>query len=110
MVPSFYFPEKFKPDDDRRVRSIMVEELEKSAIEGDTLLDIRELLYKVRERFPGERECKPDLFLIKQNKKFYEDKLTFLGEIPKAHPHPLQNLLKNIPTTFLKKHDHFFSP
>jgi len=80
MVPSFYFPEKFKPDDDRRVRSIMVEELEKSAIEGDTLLDIRELLYKVRERFPGERECKPDLFIIKQNKKFYEDILTFLGD------------------------------
>lgn len=58
----------------------MVEELEKSAIDGDTLLDIKELLYKVRERFPGERECKPDLFLIKQNKKFYEERLTFLGD------------------------------
>lgn len=79
MVPSFNFPDKYSPDDDRRVRAVMIEELVKSAKEGDTLLDIKDLLYRIGERFPDERKCKPDEFLIEQNKKFYEEKLTFIG-------------------------------
>lgn len=80
MVPAFIFSGKYKPDDDRRVRAIMIEVLKKSAEEGDTLLSLKELMKKVQNRFQGDRQCRPDLFLIKANKSFYESRLEFLGE------------------------------
>lgn len=80
MVPAFYFPDKYSTDDDRRVRAIMIEELSRSAEEGDTLLEVKELLIKVGEHFSEDRKCSPDEFLIKHNKKFYEEKLTFIGD------------------------------
>lgn len=86
MVPSFYFPDRYPSDDDRRIRAIMIEQLSKAAEEGDTLLDLRDLVVRVRDRFSGDsegseyRECRPDLYLIYQNITFYEEMLTFLGD------------------------------
>ena len=80
MVPLFYSPEKYQLDDNRRLRAIMIEELRKASEEGDTLLSIEEIMERVRKRFPGERQCKPDLFLVKASKAFYEKRLVFLGE------------------------------
>lgn len=80
MVPSFYHPDKYKNDDDRRVRALLIEELEKAAENGDTLLNINELIHLIHQRFSEGRKCEPDEFLIKQNIKFYEEKLTFIGD------------------------------
>lgn len=80
MVPLFFSPEKYQMDDDRRVRAIMIEELKKASDNGDTLLSMKEIMENVRKRFPGDRQCKPDLYLIKDNKAFYEKRLVFLGD------------------------------
>jgi len=80
MVPLFLSPTKIKPDDDRRVRALMIESLKNSADKGDTLLGMGELLDKVRKRFVGDRGCRLDLFLLKANKSFYEDRLVFIGD------------------------------
>ena len=80
MVPLFYSPDKYQLDDDRRIRAIMIEALRSALDNGDTLLSVKEIMEKVRDRFHGERECKPDLFLIRDNKSFYEKRLDFLGE------------------------------
>jgi hypothetical protein len=80
MVPAFNFKGKYRADDDRRVRAIMIEELKKSSEEGDTLLSMKELMERVHNRFEGERECRPDLFLIKANRSFYEARLEFFGD------------------------------
>jgi len=71
MVPLFYSPEKYQLDDDRRIRAIMIEQLRKASEEGDTLLSIKEIMERIRKRFPGERQCKPDLYLVKAGKAFY---------------------------------------
>lgn len=80
MLPSFNFKGKYRNDDDRRVRAIMVEELEKVADEGDTLLDIQDIVARIRNRFPLDRVCDPDIFLIKANKAFYEERVEFIGK------------------------------
>jgi ATP-dependent exoDNAse (exonuclease V) alpha subunit len=80
IVPAFNFKGRYRPDDDRRVRAVMIEELKLSAEEGDTLLSMNELIDKVHRRFEGERECRPDLFLVKANRSFYESRLEFLGD------------------------------
>jgi ATP-dependent exoDNAse (exonuclease V) alpha subunit len=80
MIPSFYFPDKYQTDDDRRVRAIMVEELHRVSDEGDTLLNMQEMINKIEQRFPSERQCSPDLFLIMSNKAFYEERVEFLGD------------------------------
>jgi len=80
MVPLFYSINKYQLDDDRRTRAIMIEALKKASEEGDTLLSLSEALENIRKRFSGERQCKPDVFLIKANQSFYEKKLCFLGE------------------------------
>jgi hypothetical protein len=80
MVPLFYSPEKYQLDDDRRIRAIMIEELRKASEEGNTFLSMKKIVERVRERFLGERQCNPDLYLIKANKSFYEKRLEFLGE------------------------------
>jgi exodeoxyribonuclease V alpha subunit len=80
MVPAFMFPSRYKEDDDRRVRAIMIEALQIASEEGDTLLSINELMEMVQNRFPGDRQCLPDLFLVKHNKQFYKEKLTFIGK------------------------------
>jgi exodeoxyribonuclease V alpha subunit len=80
MIPSFHFPDKYQTDDDRRVRAIMVEELHRASDEGDTLLNMQEMINKIEQRFPSERQCSPDLFLIMSNKAFYEERVEFLGD------------------------------
>lgn len=80
MVPAFSFKGRYRPDDDRRVRAIMIEELKRASEEGDTLLSMKEMIDKVHNRFQGERQCRPDLFLIKAKRSFYESRLEFLGD------------------------------
>ncbi len=80
MIPSFYLPEKYKLDDDRRVRALMIETLKEAASEGDSLLSLHDILLKIRERFPEERTCIPDPYLINSNRKFYEECIEFIGE------------------------------
>jgi hypothetical protein len=80
MVPSFNIKGKYKPDDNRRVRAIMIETLKEAKENGDTLLSMKELIDNVHSRFSGERECKPDLFMVKADKKFFEKELEFVSD------------------------------
>jgi len=80
MVPAFNIKGRYKPDDDRRVRAIMIEDLKEAEENGDTLLSIKELIDEVHSRFSGDRECRPDLFMVMANKTFYEKELEFIGD------------------------------
>lgn len=80
LIPTFNYPNKYQLDDDRRVRAIMIEVLTKSSREGDTLLSFHDVIIKTKDRFPGERACIPDPYLINQNKTFYEQRLEFIGD------------------------------
>lgn len=62
-------------DDPRRVRAIAVDVLKQAATAGDSLLSMRELLDRIRVRFSGRRECRPDSDLIEADAGFFHEAL-----------------------------------
>jgi hypothetical protein len=69
-------------DDTRRVRAVAVDVLNQAADDGDTLLSLRELLSKIRERFPDRRACRPDgeIFISEQDFHRYHLWLSLDGD------------------------------
>lgn len=102
-------PGTCEPNDIRRIRAAIIDELRKAADEGDTLLHADDLLGRVRERFKDRRICEPDLLAMKSEKirKFYEEKLVFLGEnadfIAMAAMRDQEELIKESVLEFMKK-------
>lgn len=80
MLPSFYSVDRYQADDNRRVRAIIVEALREAAEQGDTLLSLKDLLDRIKERFPGDRACNPDPYIISHSRDFYEQLLEFVGD------------------------------
>lgn len=67
--------EEIIQDDPRRVRAIAVDVLKQAAAAGDSLLSMRELLERIRARFSGRRECRPDSDLIEADTDFFHEAL-----------------------------------
>ncbi|GBC69024.1 ATP-dependent RecD-like DNA helicase [archaeon HR01] len=71
---------KIKPiplDDNRRVRALLNEILRVAALEGDSCLTLKEAIEKVEKRLVDRRRCSPDIDIILNNKKFYEERIAF---------------------------------
>ena len=65
----------FSQDDPRRVRAIAIDVLKQAASAGDTLLSFAELIKKIKEHFPEQRKCDPDIELIIADQEFYKEVL-----------------------------------
>lgn len=69
--------ERIMQDDIRRVRAVAVNVLNDSANCGDELLTLKELLDKIRTRFPERRACRPEREFIESNADYYNELLWF---------------------------------
>jgi len=69
---------RIRPDDDRRVRAVMVQKLKTAASNGHTFLSQKDLLglLKKEEQLKGSSEV--DIFKIEASKDFYEKKLAIM--------------------------------
>ncbi|MEM3765831.1 MAG: AAA family ATPase [Candidatus Bathyarchaeia archaeon] len=64
-------------DDDRRIRALLIEILKEAAQEGDTCLPLDEAIKRIERRLAETRRCSPDIDVILNNRKFYEERIAF---------------------------------
>lgn len=60
-------------NDRRRVRALLTRLLKKRSEKGDTVVALDELIFLASEYIPGNRQCLPDIELIKGNLSFYQE-------------------------------------
>lgn len=70
--------EPINKDDNRRVRSLLINVLKSIAEDGDTILPLDETCRLVEKQCSHDRRCLPDPTRLEIDKVFFEERLTFI--------------------------------